>query len=164
MGIVLALLGLANLLLGVFLPGKSPGRLPFLPALTVIPVLLAFWLTEKLVIPYFRWDPSGRTIARELRMRKVPPSQLSVADMSRGLQYSLSFYLHEEIKPWDRDHPREGYLLTGTRRSCRYWSADLLACEELPFNLQATGRFLYLVTLPNSALSPADRGQVQQKK
>ena len=134
------------------------------PALAVLPVLLAFWVTDKLVIPYFRWDPSGRTIARELRLRKVPASQLSVAQMSRGMQYSLSFYLHEEIKPWDRDHPREGYLLTGGRRSCREWSSDLLACEELPFNLEATGRFLYLVTLPNSAISPTDRGQVQQKK
>jgi hypothetical protein len=75
--------------------------------------------------------------------------------MSRGQRYSVSFYLHEEVTEWEVEHPREGYLLSGGK-FCREIIGSDFTCEEIPFNLERTGFFLYRIErrspsgIPNS--------------
>jgi 4-amino-4-deoxy-L-arabinose transferase-like glycosyltransferase len=162
--IVLALLGATNFLFGILLPTSCNGGLRALAAAaSVLPFLLALSLTDSLISAYFRWDPSGRTIARQLLVQKIPTERLFVPGMNRGMQYSLSFYLHQEVKTWDVDHPTEGYLLTGGL-GCKYWSSRPLACEKLPFDEKATGRFLYRVTIPDSVQRSRSGEHVQKKE
>lgn len=129
----------------------------------VVPVLVAVSLTDKLVMSYFRWDPSGSTIARELQLRKIPGARLAVTQMSRGMVYSLSFYMHEDIKTWDSDHPTQGYLLTGGLR-CRYWVRPPLVCEQVPFDEETTGRFLFRVTVPQLMQGAPSSREPHQKE
>jgi hypothetical protein len=164
-GIVFALLGAANLFFAFFYARSRRGDAWSLAAaVAVVPILFAVSLTDELVLPYFTWDPSGRTIARELQLRKIPADQLAVRQMSRGMQYSLSFYTHAEIKNWDMDHPIEGYLLTGGPQPCGYWAATPIVCERIPFDLPSTGRFLYRVSVRNSADRTSGSGQAHKKE
>jgi hypothetical protein len=76
--------------------------------------------------------------------------------MRRGQQYSLSFYLHQEIRSWDQQHPTEGYLLTD-KSDCKYLIPETWDCGEVPFDLQSTGRFLFHV-MPAGSVAGAPGG------
>jgi 4-amino-4-deoxy-L-arabinose transferase-like glycosyltransferase len=142
--ILMLLFALANAIAGVF-PGLSRLRYrEFAAAMAVVPILIAVLLANFLVRSYFRRDPSGRTIAREVQRQNIPPGALVVANMNRAKEYSLSFYLHEEIKPWDAASETGGYLLTGPR-ACQETVGPNFFCEQQPFDSQGTGELLYLV-------------------
>jgi 4-amino-4-deoxy-L-arabinose transferase-like glycosyltransferase len=142
--ILMLLFALANAIAGVF-PGLSRFRYrEFGAAVAVVPILIAVLLANFLVRSYFRRDPSGRTIAREVQHQNIPPGALTVANMNRAQEYSLSFYLHEEIKPWDAASETGGYLLTGPR-ACQETVGPNFFCEQQPFDSQGTGELLYLV-------------------
>ncbi len=163
-GIVFALLGLANLFCGVFSSkiGQSAGvALP--SACAVLPVLIAFWLTDRIVTPYFHTDPSGRTIAHELQSRKTPLDKLAIGGMNRGMQYSLNFYLHKEISEWNKENSSKSYILT-RMHTCRFLTPIPLSCESVPFDERATGVFLYYVVMPGSVSGSADGGQADKKE
>jgi 4-amino-4-deoxy-L-arabinose transferase-like glycosyltransferase len=158
-GLVLALMGAANLLLGSFSPtSPNGGSRSLAAAACVLPILLAVSLADSLASSIFEWDPSGRTIARQLQLRKIPADKLAVAWMNRGLHFSLNFYMGREIRDWDMDHPGDGYVLTGTN-ICKRLNPPPFACERIPFDLESTGRFLFRVTEPQSADSHPRSGQ-----
>lgn len=160
-GLVVALMGAGNFILAALYPLRSDrGERRLISATCVVPLLMAVSLTDKLVSSYFLWDPSGRSLARELLLRKIPADRLAVTGINRGLGYSLNFYMREEIKTWDRNHPTEGYLLVGGM-GCKHWVPPPFVCEQVPFNLASTGRFLYRVTAPGSADSLPRSGQLQ---
>jgi len=147
-GLVFGVLSVANLLFAVGL--RSAGnKAAAVAACCVFPVLLAVLAGDKYIPSIFYWDPSGRSLAQELRYRQIPAAELSVRTMSRAQRYSLSFYLHSEIAEWERENPRAGYLLAGSKMrgsmACKEFR-----CEEIPFDLQKTGFFLYRIT-PQSA-------------
>lgn len=155
-GMIIALMGAANIFLGIFHPSGSTTDLRKLLAVSsVVPILLAVSLTDSLLSSYFRWDPSGRSLSEEIRHNGIPSQELLVRTMSRGQRYSLSFYIHEEVTEWEVEHPREGYLLSGGKY-CRGIIGSDLTCEEIPFNLERTGFFLYRIErrspsgIPNS--------------
>ncbi len=155
-GLVIALMGAANIFLGLFYPSCSETDLrKLLAASSVVPILIAVSLTNGLLSSYFLWDPSGRSLSEEIRRNGIPSQELLARAMSRGQRYSLSFYLHHEVTEWDAEHPREGYLLLGARY-CRGMIGSDLTCKEIPFNLEKTGFFLYRIErrssggLPNS--------------
>ena len=158
---VAASIGLANLILGCFHGRITAHRLA--AACSVLPILAVLCLAAKFTPLLFVWDPSGRSIAHELQLRKIPSDRLALLGMNRGLHYSLNFYLRDEIKDWDQDHASDGYLLTGGR-SCKYVAPPTLACEEVPFDLASTGRFLYRLVPANSPDNLPRSGQPQQKK
>ena len=142
--ILMLLFAIANVIAGIS-PWLSRFRNRDLAAaMAVVPVLIVVLFANVFVVSYFRWDPSGRTIAREIQRQHIPPSSLAVTDMSRGQQYSLSFYLHQEIKAWDATSETGGYLLTGSQ-NCQGKVGPKFFCEPQPFDLQSTGEFLYLV-------------------
>jgi hypothetical protein len=129
----------------------------------ILPILLAVSLMDKLLPSLFLSDPSGRSLAHELQVRKIPTDKLAVAWMNRGLHYSLNFYLREEIRIWDEGHPSEGYIIVGSK-VCKRLVRPPFACEEIPIDTESTGRFLYRVSAGNSADNFPRSGQLQQKK
>jgi 4-amino-4-deoxy-L-arabinose transferase-like glycosyltransferase len=144
-GLIIALMGLANVFLGIFCPSCFGNDLrKLLAASSVVPILFVVLLADGLLSSYFRWDPSGRSLSEEIRRNGIPSEELRVRAMSRGLRYSLSFYAHKEVAEWEAEHPREGYLLSGSRYSRGLLGSDL-TCEEIPFNLEKTGFFLYRI-------------------
>jgi 4-amino-4-deoxy-L-arabinose transferase-like glycosyltransferase len=156
-GLIIALMGAANILLGIFNPSSSaPDIRRLLPASAVVPILLALSLADAFLSSYFRWDPSGRSLSEEIRHLGIPPQELLVGTMSRGQRYSLSFYLHNEVTEWEPEHPREGYLLLGGK-SCRGRVGSDLTCEEIPFNLEKTGFFLYRIERRSPGGLPGSR-------
>jgi 4-amino-4-deoxy-L-arabinose transferase-like glycosyltransferase len=163
-GVVMALLGLANLTFGIFhAKTVETSASKLLAGLAIIPVLLAFSLIDKLVIPYFTWDPSGRTIARELQLRNTPLDKLAAGNLNRGIRYSLNFYLHREIVSWNPENTKKEYVLLN-KASCRTLTPTPFACEPMPFDNASTGVFLYHVVMARSADGHAGGGEPQQKE
>jgi hypothetical protein len=143
-GLVLGALSAANFLLGLGLSPMAKTKIgTVVRACSVLPVLLAGTFSQRLLSSFFLWDPSGRTLAEELRRDEIPVDNLAVI-MSRAQRYSLSFYLRREVPDWDREHPHDGYLLSGGR-FCKGIVGENFACDEIPFDLQKTGFFLYRV-------------------
>jgi 4-amino-4-deoxy-L-arabinose transferase-like glycosyltransferase len=150
-GLIIALMGAANIFLGIFYPSCSATDLRrLLAASSVVPILLAVSLTDGLLSSYFPWDPSGRSLSEEIRRNGIPSQELRAGVMSRGQRYSLSFYLHNEVTEWESEHPREGYLLLGGKY-CKGIMGSDLTCEEIPFNLEKTGFFLYRIERRSSS-------------
>jgi 4-amino-4-deoxy-L-arabinose transferase-like glycosyltransferase len=152
-GWVLLLFGIANLLL---LSRKTATRGSFAPAsFCVVPILVLLSFFNHLAPLFLPWDPSGKTIAQELRAARIPPEQTYVTAMRRGQQFSLSFYLHQEIQSWDSDQPKEGYLLRNSRR-CGHFVKPPWTCSTDPLQLQKSGWFVYKVQLEDSVSNRAD--------
>jgi 4-amino-4-deoxy-L-arabinose transferase-like glycosyltransferase len=149
--LVLIAMGAANLFLGIF-PTPHQGRVRRLlvAAAVVLPILLITAVSDKLLPSLFRRDPSGRSLARELQVRRIPPDKLAVAQMDRGLHYSLNFYLHEEIRVWDWDHPTDGYLVTQTN-VCKRLGPPPVPCRVVPIDYESTESFLWRVGPVSSA-------------
>ena len=160
-GLLLGVLSVANLLFGVGVSlSKKRALGTAVAACSVLPGLLALSVTDRLLPSFFYQDPSGKTISAELKRAGIPVGGLCVYKyMSRGQRYSLNYYLREETPEWDGEHPQEGYLLIGHRPS----RSDVglgFTFEEVPFDLNKTGYFLYKVQkqLPNGS---ARSGQPQ---
>ena len=157
----MALIGVTNLILGIFGPAEMDDRLPSLMAgLSVLPLLLALLLSASLLPSFFFEDPSGRSIANTLLAKGIPAERVFVHAMRRGQQYSLSFYLHQEIRSWNEQHPTEGYLITGIN-NCKYLIPATWDCSEVPFDLQSTGRFLFHVMPAGSMGGASRRGELE---
>jgi len=142
--ILLLLFALANVIAGRCAVMSRFRRHDIAAAMAVVPVLGVMLFANVFLAEFFRWDPSGRGIAQEVERQGIPPNSLSVTGMNRGLQYSLSFYLHAEIKNWDANSETGGYLLTASK-NCESQVGARFFCEEEPFDTERTGRFLYLV-------------------
>ena len=156
-GLMMALMGAANIFLGIFYPSPAATELrKFLAASGVIPILLGVSLADDLLSSYFRWDPSGRSLSEEIRRSGIPSQELLVRAMGRGQRYSLSFYLHNEVTDWEAEHPREGYLLSGGKYCGGMIGSDL-TCVEIPFNLEKTGFFLYRIERRSAGMLPDGR-------
>ncbi len=140
LGLVFALV---NAIAGALAPSTRFRRYD-LAALAVVPVLGAMLLANHFIASFFFWDPSGRTMAHELQQRGIPAGAISVSGMKRGMQYGLSFYLHQEIKEWDAKSETGGYLLTASKDCGRVVGTEFF-CEAQSFDADGTGRFLYLV-------------------
>jgi len=161
LGLGLAAMGAASLLMGIFFLWPRVNQSLQIAAVScVLPVLLAVSLSEKLLPSLFLSDPSGRSLARELRVRKIPADELAVTAMNRGMHYSLNFYLNAEIRDWDENGATEGYVLSGSR-SCKRFAPSQFTCEEIPIDYESTGRFLYRVSRASSPNSPPRSGQPQ---
>jgi 4-amino-4-deoxy-L-arabinose transferase-like glycosyltransferase len=158
-GTILGALSAANFLLGAGLSLRGAfGR--GLAACCVLPILLAVSNTDKFIPSFFRYDLSGRALSEELQRRAVPIRELAVVrPFNRGLRFSLSFYLDQEIPEWDRQHPQGGYVLTGMKYSKSQVGSDF-TFEEVPFDLEKTGCFLYRVQ-PQSAAGRPSGGKLQ---
>jgi len=154
-GVILGALSASNFLLGAGISFWSKGKFGrVLAACCVLPILLAVSNTDKLLPSFFRYDPSGRVLSEELRRRAVPTRELAVVrPFNRGLRFSLSFYLDQEIPEGDRQHPQEGYVLTGMKYSKSQVGSDF-TFEEIPFDLEKTGCFLYSVQSQSVAGRP----------
>ena len=160
-GIIVAALSVANFLLGAGVTFSLRGVFGRgLAACCVLSILLTVSNFDKLLPSFFLYDPSGKTLSKELQGRTIPTGELAVVTpFNRGLRYSLSFYLHQEIPEWDRQHPQEGYILTGTRYSKSQVSSDF-KFEEIVFDLENAGYFLYKVQ-PTSAAGHPRSGQLE---
>jgi 4-amino-4-deoxy-L-arabinose transferase-like glycosyltransferase len=100
--LILALFGATNLALGGFYPTRGQNGFRRLTVgFAVLPILWLVLQTDKLLPSFFPFDPSGRTLASELQLRKIPSEELAVNSMNRGLHYSLNFYLRSDIKDWE---------------------------------------------------------------
>jgi hypothetical protein len=152
-GLVLAAIGAASLLLGIFFswPKLSPS-LQVAAVSCVLPVLLAVSLSDKLLPSFFLFDPSGRSVARELRLHNIPAEKLAMTPINRGMKYSLNFYMHMEIRNWDENYTTEDYILSRSR-SCKRFAPPPFVCEEVPIDYESTGMYLYRVR----SISSADR-------
>jgi 4-amino-4-deoxy-L-arabinose transferase-like glycosyltransferase len=135
-GLVLLLFAFANLLL-IFRWQVA--------LLCVLPILLMLLMFHAVSHPWLRWDPSGRTLAKELEARQIPAEQIYVGSGTRGMQYSLSFYLHHEIQRWNEEDPKAGYVLFYSRRNCKSLAKSPWTCDSEPVYLEASGWWLHRV-------------------
>lgn len=151
------LLGAANLVVSLLsVAWRQDGIRDLAGGFAVLPILLLLLASNRLLPSFFVWDPSGRTLARELRARGIPGELVYAPDMRRAMQYSLDFYLHKETKTWNRDDPSSGFLLIGSHQ-CRSLVPVAWKCEEIPLDVGSTGYFLYRVAPDASAHSGSGR-------
>ena len=145
-------------------PVSKKEFLPLRAGACVVPILAAAILAYYIAPSFFKFDPSGKTLARQLQSQNIPLGELAVGWMNRGQHYGMNFYLHEEIKDWNQDSLGKEYVLTDVPR-CRNLTPVPFACEPVPFNEDQTGVFLYHILMGRSRQGPrSDDGQVQKKK
>ncbi len=146
LSIVALALGIANMMLVI---RRHKVRLHIkLSALCVVPILLLSWRAKDFVSAAFPRDPSGKTLLHEIQEQQIPPEQVYVVDMHRGLQYSLNFYLRREAAPWDPASPKEGYLFM-QRRNCEEIVQKPYVCVNNPEVPNPSGWFIYRVKMQN---------------
>jgi 4-amino-4-deoxy-L-arabinose transferase-like glycosyltransferase len=138
---VLLLFALANLLLVL---RNISGRPIGLNLFSVVPLLTLVCLFPQISAPWLHYDPSGKTLARELADKQIPLDRLQVANMHRGQEYSLNFYLHRELEAWNKERPQEGLLLISSKL-CRHYVSPPLVCSDKPVELASSGWFVYRV-------------------
>ena len=126
-----------------------------LASLCVVPIFVLILLFNHLAPFFLRYDPSGRTIAQELQAAHIPPAQTYVIAMPRGQQFSLSFYLHQEIQSWNADQPKEGYLLRNSK-DCGHLVKPPWSCAADPVALEKSGWFVYKVQREGSVRNRDD--------
>ena len=162
--VIVALIGAANLLLAFFArPARKRDFLPLRAAACVVPVLVAAMLAYYIAPSFFKFDPSGKSLARQLQLQNIPLGELAVGWMSPGQHYGMNFYLHEEVKDWNRDNLGKKYVLTDVPR-CRNLTPVPFACEPVPFNEEHTGVFLYRILMPGSLEGPHRDDRKAQKE
>ena len=146
-GWILLLFGLANALLAA---RKAAARQTFAwDSLAVVPILAILLFFNHLAPLFLPWDPSGKALAQDLRAAHIPAEQICVASMPRGQQYSLNFYLHQEIQPWNSRQGRESYLLVNYR-NCSHIVEPPWTCSGDPLQLPTSGWFVYNVRREDS--------------
>jgi 4-amino-4-deoxy-L-arabinose transferase-like glycosyltransferase len=109
----------------------------------VIPILLLLCFFSRLDANFLPWDPSGKTLAKEILEQRIPLEQVYVANMRRAQQYSLNFYLHHETQQWNPAAPKNGYILVKFM-SC--WGKGVqtpLACAGSAAQQTPSGWFIY---------------------
>ena len=139
---VLLLFGLAN-----FLMANKENRATTLrhaAPFCVVPILLLVGTFHLVASPWLRYDPSGKTLAMEIQDHRIPIDQLFVQPMRRGQEFSLNFYLHQEMQNWDPDNPKDGYLLLSSK-SCNSRVKPPWTCTSVPLELPSSGWFVYKV-------------------
>jgi len=112
-------------------------------ACCVLPVLLLAGCVPKLLPAIFRYDSSGKTLAAEILSTQLSPD-IYIGPISRGQYFSLNFYLHRQMKEWDKTNPQEGYLLLPFR-GCRSQLEPGWTCSGGPIELPKSGWFIYRV-------------------
>jgi 4-amino-4-deoxy-L-arabinose transferase-like glycosyltransferase len=156
-GWTLLLFAIANSLLAFW--GNVSGRPSSLGSFCVVPVLVLVYLFPQVSSPWMRYDPSGKTLARELAEKQIPLDRLYVANMRRGQQYSLNFYLHRETESWNKENPKEGYLLMRSK-NCSELVRQPWACSGDPVELTSSGWFVYRVARVDSAVGLGRLGRL----
>jgi 4-amino-4-deoxy-L-arabinose transferase-like glycosyltransferase len=139
---VLLLFGLANFLLANKQNANTSLR-DAAPA-CVLPILLLAGTFHWVALPWLRYDPSGKTLAKEIQTNQIPLDRLFVQPMPRGQQFSLNFYLHREMQNWNPDSPKDGYLLLSSK-SCNARVSLPWTCAALPLELSSSGWFVYKI-------------------
>jgi 4-amino-4-deoxy-L-arabinose transferase-like glycosyltransferase len=163
-GLIAAALGTTNFTLAITrLSGKTPIYHLLARACCVVPILITLGLADRLLPAVFEFDPSGRSLARELQRRRIPSDKLRLYAIGRSLHYSLNFYLHQEVQGWDRDQPTDGYVLTNfNSKNCSFLGSPASTCEQVPFDLgYEIGEFLYRVSPQQSPAHAPGSGKAQ---
>jgi 4-amino-4-deoxy-L-arabinose transferase-like glycosyltransferase len=141
-GWVLLAFGLANLLLTF--RGTLNIYAISMNSLCVVPILALLVFFPKLSSPWFHYDRSGKTLARELAEKQIPLDQLYITRMNRGQEYSLNFYTHHELQNWEKENPKSGYLLISSR-ACSFFVSSPFVCSEKPTETLPSGWSVYRV-------------------
>ncbi|HEY4978126.1 MAG TPA: hypothetical protein VII25_03080, partial [Candidatus Acidoferrum sp.] len=133
--------GLANFLLGIKRPRTfvSCRVNPF----CVVPLFFLLCFFDRLSSNFFRMDPSGQTLAKEIIERRIPLDQLYVANMRRGQQYSLNFYLHHETQQWNPNENGVGFVLIEYAKCWGEVEPPPIACADSAAQQTPSGWFVY---------------------
>jgi len=145
--LILLSFALANWLLALH-KTRFNGRVPA-TACCVLPVLVLAGSVPKLLPAIFPYDPSGKTLASEIISTQLP-SDMYIGPIPRGQYFSLNFYLHREMKEWDKTNPSEGYLLLRSKL-CWLEVKPPWTCSINPIELPNSGWFVFRVEPKNSA-------------
>jgi 4-amino-4-deoxy-L-arabinose transferase-like glycosyltransferase len=148
-GWVLALLGIANLFLAIPAKSRFSGFLG--SSMCVVPVLLIVLVFRPLAADFLPCDSSGKSLAAEVGKFQPTADALRVgiyvAKMSRGQQFSLSFYLHREIPDWESTRPNDSFVILPSHSApCGPPIMSPWSCSGSPIALGSTGWFVYRVT------------------
>jgi 4-amino-4-deoxy-L-arabinose transferase-like glycosyltransferase len=158
---VFLLLAIPNLLLGAgFLVSTIHGKRDFALALATLSLLSAVSFANRLAAD-LQVDPwSPRALASQLTAQHVPIEHLSVFSMGRAERLSLNFYLHRELKDWDRDPNADAYVISGSGASrCERLKKEGYECLDVPLGSSASGWFVSHVTPRNLADRLHESGQ-----
>jgi hypothetical protein len=115
-------------------------------SLSVLPVLILLVQFPSLSEAFVPHDPSGKTLAGVVTALQLPVENVFAGPMRRGTQYSLSFYLHSEVRAWGPRKQQEGYLILGGR-NCPQVVAAPWICSSAPLNPDSSDWFIYRVEL-----------------
>jgi len=141
---------------------KTPSQIP-LPPLAGTPVLIAVFLSHFWLMPLLAPDRSGRTLSRELRPQRAERQDLFVASISRGMHFSLNFYLRKEVPRWNPESPRPGFVLTQST-DCPITAQISYVCSSKPHEFYVSGFWGHEITIGDSLTGFGSGGKPKQEK
>jgi 4-amino-4-deoxy-L-arabinose transferase-like glycosyltransferase len=150
---VFLMLAIPNLLLGAgFLVSTINGKREFALALATLSFLSSLAFANRLLVD-LQVDPwSPKALALQLTAHHVPIERLSVLSMGRADRLNLNFYLHRDLKDWDRDANEDSYVISGSgARRCEHLKREGYECLDVPLGSSASGWFVSHVTPKDSA-------------
>jgi 4-amino-4-deoxy-L-arabinose transferase-like glycosyltransferase len=148
---------LANFLLTLALEHGERRSAVALLVCPAVPIFLAVFFASWFAWSVFENDPSGKTMAVEIRRPFAEATDVFVGPISRGKRYGLTFYLNREVKDWDPTHPRVGTLVL-EKKNCREVVPAPYACGDADW-LGRAGAFVYSITVNDSFGLPGSGGQ-----
>ena len=106
---ILAILGLTNLLLGAlfFFSRRSAALIA-----AIFPALLGFAILDQASTFTPLSTVSARYVADQIQAQRIPVTDLRVLQIRRAALYSLNFYLRTDLQEWNSDSSREIYVFT----------------------------------------------------
>jgi 4-amino-4-deoxy-L-arabinose transferase-like glycosyltransferase len=112
-GAILVLLALSNILMGIgFLFVQTQSIRIALSIFSLLPVVVILVGVKSLASDAPLIVISPRYLASTIQSTRIPVDQLSLLGVSRGTKYGLSFYLHTELRDWNRDNSHEALVLS----------------------------------------------------
>jgi len=129
-------------------------------ACCVLPVLFLLGYVPKLLPGFVPYDPSGKTLAADITSTHNP-IEMQVGPIPRGEYFSLNFYLHHELKEWDKTNPQAGHLLLRFKW-CSSFVGPGWTCNSEPIELPKSGWFIFRVQ-PDALLGGLGGGNAGSK-
>ncbi|HTA58768.1 MAG TPA: hypothetical protein VK805_11460, partial [Candidatus Baltobacteraceae bacterium] len=129
-------------------------------ACCVLPILFLLGYVPKLLPGFVPYDPSGKTLAADITSTHTP-IDMQIGPIPRGEYFSLNFYLHHELKEWDKTNPQAGYLLLRFKW-CSSFVGPGWTCSSEPIELPNSGWFIFRVQ-PDALLGGLGGGNIGNK-
>jgi 4-amino-4-deoxy-L-arabinose transferase-like glycosyltransferase len=158
-GAIFVLLALSNIIMGIgFLFVQAQSVRVALSIFSLLPMVVILADAKSLASDAPLIVISPQYLASTIRSSGIRVDQLSLLGVSRSTRYGLNFYLHTELKDWNRDFSREALVLSDGM-SCEGLRSEMVCLDMWPIREAPDSFGLFRLSPPKSPRDSPRCGQ-----